>query len=436
MNSTIFQHSLFQHPQRERLFRSMRLTWYNLCPIDEETGLPIAEQQSPYALYHCHRVSPKMISEMKQASEQVGRVFMEAWSIIRMLDEETLLFYGFPKETIRLVQSDDFPPFCMRLDWCWNEQTGVKKIVETNPQTPSFWFECTEGNRRVAEHFDLHNPDPEAQVLLHEALNRQIVRAAFQLDKPLADCQVAFTALNNPEDMGTMRWLSQHFQGESQVFPLEHLRIKDGESLFFDKTERPIDILFLWYPVEWAIHDWDEAGQTLWKALEQFILERKIIVVNFGSAFALQPKSILALIQDLGYDCFSAEAAGTIFDYFPKTSLHPEALGGTYFAKPILGRQGEGGFAVRSEQVTTRSNNNDPWYTQQPYVYQELLEFPQLNVAEQSMTAVWGAWLYNNGQDQLVAGGVGMRVSEGLVTDDYSYWCPIGLKDAITHSLS
>ena len=42
------------------------------------------------------------------------------------------------------------------------------------------------------------------------------------------------------------------------------------------------------------------------------------------------------------------------------------------------------------------------------------------------MTAVWGAWLYNNGNDQFVSGGVGMRVSEGEITDNLSYWCPIG----------
>jgi hypothetical protein len=42
----------FNCHQRDRLFKSMKLTWYNLCPIDGETGLPIADQQMPYALYN------------------------------------------------------------------------------------------------------------------------------------------------------------------------------------------------------------------------------------------------------------------------------------------------------------------------------------------------------------------------------------------------
>lgn len=420
--------NVFAGADRDRLFRSMRLNWYNLCPIDGETGLPIANQQTPYALYHCQPISPASIQEMQQASERVGRVLMKLWSVIRTLDAETLLDYGFPPETIQVIQYDPLPPWCMRLDWCWNEQTGQKKVVEANPQTPSFWFECTEGNRRVAEHFGLQDPVPGAQNLLRGSLNDHLQRAATYLNKSLSDCRVAFTALNNPEDMGTMQWLSQHYPGKSLVFPLEYLRVQDGDRLFYERNGSPIDILFMWYPLEWAIHDQDDAGNPLWPALEQLILEKKVVVVNFASAFLLQPKSVFSFINDLGYDFFDDEDAATIIDYFPKTSLTPESIGNSYFAKPILGRQGEGGFAVNSGAIATRSSNNDPWYTEQPYVYQELLDFPQVEIAGESMTAVWGAWLYNDGCDRLVAGGVGMRVSEGAITDDYSYWCPIGCK--------
>jgi glutathionylspermidine synthase len=181
----------------------------------------------------------------------------------------------------------------------------------------------------------------------------------------------------------------------------------------------------MWYPVEWAIHDTDENGKKLWSALEQLVLEKKLVIVNFGSAFALQPKSVFALITDLGLDFFSPKDADIIFNYFPKTSLTASDIGNSYFAKPILGREGEGGFAVKSGEIVLRSHSNDPWYTEQDYVYQELLEFPQVEIAG-SMTAVWGAWLYNNGNDQFVSGGVGMRVSEGQITDNISYWCPIG----------
>lgn len=421
MNSKIFD-----SPERSHLFKSIRLNWYNLCPIDGETGLPIASEQVPYALYYCHPVSPSFVQEMQQASEAVGRVFMKMWSVIRQLDGDTLLDYGFPVETIRLVKYDPLPPLCMRLDWCWNPAVNLKKVVETNPQTPSFWFECTEGNGQVAKHFGLQDPVSGAPNLIHASLNQHLKRAAAYLNKPLSDCHVAFTALNNPEDVGTMQWLSQHYSGKSTVFPLEFLRIQNGDRLFYERTGERIDILFMWYPVEWAIHDTDEAGERLWPALEQLILEHKVVIVNFASAFLLQPKSVFALVNDLGSEFFDDRDAATVIDYFPKTSLTTEAIGSDYFAKPILGRQGEGGFAVEAGAIANRSHNNDPWYTEQPYVYQELLEFPQLTIADELMTAVWGAWLYNDGRDRLVAGGLGMRVSEGEITDDYSYWCPIG----------
>ena len=416
---------IFNSPQRDRLFQSMKMGWYNICPIEEGTGIPLTDQEVPYALYHCRKVSSQMIKEIKQASELVGSVLMQAWSVIRTLDEETLLYYGFPKDAIKIVKHDPLPPFCMRLDWCWNEETGVKKVIETNPQTPSFWFECTEGNNKVAQHFGLKQPDYNAQTILSLTLNQYIQRAAECLKKPISNCRVAFTALNNAEDLGTMRWLSSHFHHKSAVFPLEFLRVKDGKYLFDYRTGQPIDILFMWYPVEWAIHDTDENGKKLWSALEQLVLEKKLVIVNFGSAFALQPKSVFALITDLGLDFFSPKDADIIFNYFPKTSLTASDIGNSYFAKPILGREGEGGFAVKSGEIVLRSHSNDPWYTEQDYVYQELLEFPQVEIAG-SMTAVWGAWLYNNGNDQFVSGGVGMRVSEGQITDNISYWCPIG----------
>jgi glutathionylspermidine synthase len=416
----------FNCPQRDRLFKSMKFNWYNFCPIDGETGLPISDEQMPYALYHCHQVSGQTIQEIKQASELVGRVFMDVWPVIRALDEEALLYYGFPQETIKLIKYDPLAPFCMRLDWCWNQESGVKKVVETNPQTPSFWVECTEGNRKVAQHFGLKDPDVNSQTVLKLTLDRHIQRAAVLLNKPIEQCRVGFTTLNNPEDSGTMQWLSRHFQGKSVVFPLEYLRIKDGEYLFYERTGEVIDILFMWYPIEWAIHDQDETGKKLWPALEQLILEKKVVVVNFGSAFSLQPKSIFALISDLGVEFFGEKEAATVFDYFPKTSMTAEAIGTSYFAKPILGRQGEGGFAVHSGDIYARSNNNDPWYTKQNYVYQELLEFPKVSLEGDPMTVVWGAWLYNDGRDRFVSGGLGIRLSEGQITDDYSYWCPIG----------
>jgi len=43
------------------------------------------------------------------------------------------------------------------------------------------------------------------------------------------------------------------------------------------------------------------------------------------------------------------------------------------------------------------------------------------------MTGLWSTWLFNDGNDRFISAGVGLRVSEGKITDDYSYWCPIGI---------
>jgi glutathionylspermidine synthase len=418
--SQLFQSQLFQGAARDRFFRQIQMPWYNLEPLSDGAS-------NAYALYHCHPVKATQIANLKQAAERVGAVLAHVWSVVREFDEETLLDYGFPEETIRVVKFDRLMPFCMRLDWCWNEETQVYKVIETNVQTPSFWFECIEGNAKVAEHFGLKPTETQLKTVLSRSLNQHIQRAADWIKKPIEHCQIAFTTLNNSEDLGTMRWLSRLATGKHTVFAIEELRIKDHQYLFDQTTGAAIDILFLWYPLEWTIHDRDAEGKKLWAALEELILTKRVAIVNFASAFALQPKSIFALITDLGLDFFTSDHAETVFDFFPKTAQTADQFGDTYFAKPVLGRQGEGCFSMIAGEVGTESSNQDPWYTDQDYVYQELLDFPTIELAEKSMTALWSTWLFNQGGDRFVSAGVGLRVSEGKITDDYSYWCPIGI---------
>lgn len=419
-----------QHPYRNQFFRQMGLKWYNVAPIDDITGLPIPQEQQPYGMYHCEQVSASTVRDIKEASLAAGKVIKKTWEVVRGLDAETLLFMGFPKQSLQVIKADACLPFAMRLDWCWKEgQTQSKKIIEINCQTPSFWFECLQGNKFAAQYFNLSDPNPEAYDLVRIFLSKQIQRAALKLGKKVNECVVGFTALNNVEDMGTMHWLSRHLQGsgvKTMLFPLEFLGLKKGKGLFYTKSNTKIDILFMWYPLEWVIHDRDENGELLWDGLEQLILNEQVALINFGSGFTLQPKSVFSLISDLGGDFFG-EDASTVFDYFPKTSMIAERIGHSYFAKPILGRQGEGGYAVYKNDLLVESSGNDQWYTEQTYVYQELLELPIVDIAGQEMTALWGSWLMNNGEDELVPAGVGMRLSDSPITDDCSYWCPIGI---------
>jgi glutathionylspermidine synthase len=412
---------IFNSPERDAFFKSIGFPWYNLPPSSNPQGQP-----QPYALYHCQPVSPQTVQDLRRASEAVGQVLMETWSIVRQLDDEDLDYYGFPEETWNAIRADKQAPWCMRLDWCWNDRTKTYKVVEVNSQTPSFWYEATVGNGLTANHFGLRPFDADPEHWLRTSLQDQLQRAANKLDKPLAQCRIGFSALNNPEDLNTMKWLSSYAPG-SNVFPLENLRLDNGRSVYNDSDRKPIDILFLWYPLEWLILDKDSNGEYLWPEVERLILNNKLAIVNFGSAFALQSKGVFALIQELGATHLSAAAADTVTKYFPKTVLDEIEIGESYFAKPIFGRQGEGAVAIIDGEEAFCGSFADPFYTEQPYIYQELLEFPTMSLAGREMTELWGVWLYNDGNDRLVADALGKRLSQSKVTDDSAYWCPIGL---------
>lgn len=418
---------VFEHPNRNSFFRKMGLKWWNVCPIDEETGLPITRDQQPYGMYYCQKIPKTQIQEIKAASAAAGIVIKKTWEIVKGLEDDILLDLGFPIQSLNLIKADTLSPFTMRLDWSWNEKSQEKKIIEINCQTPSFLFECLAGNKYAAKYFGMSDPNPEAPSVVKASLKYQLIQAATWLGKDLSDCTVGFTALNNVEDMGTMHWLFQQARDigvDAVLSPLEFLSIIEGRGLYYIRGDRKIDILFMWYPLEWAIYDKDDRGNDLWSALESAIASRQVAIVNFASGFVLQPKTILSLITDLGADFFG-EDAFTVLKHFPRTSTIASDIGNSYFAKPILGRQGEGGYAVYKNDVLVESSGNAQWYAKQQYVYQELLDLPTIKVEEVEYTALWGSWLFNV-NEELIPAGVGMRVSEGPITDDYSYYLPIG----------
>jgi glutathionylspermidine synthase len=411
--------NIFESPDRDRFFKSINFSWYDLPPASNPDGIP-----TPYALYYCQQVIPQVVAELRLASAAVGQVLLEAWRILQQMDDEDLEYYGFPEATWRLIRWDTTPPWCMRLDWCWNETTGTYKVIEANSQTPSFWYEPTIGNGLVAQHFGLQSIDPNPGDLLAKTLQVQLAQAARQLGKPLDKCQVGFTALNNPEDLNTMAWLSDYHPG-SRAFPIDRLRLDNRQRVYDSSDNQTLDILLLWYPLEWLILDNDSSGEPLWPELERLIVDKKVAIVNFGSAFALQSKGVFAMIRDLGGGAFSPAAAAAIQQYFPKTAVDEIEIGDSYFAKPIFGRQGEGAVAVIDGEEAFAGNCNDPFYTEQPYVYQELLEFPTMTLDGKEMTELWGVWIYNDG-GTMVADAVGKRLSKSKVTDDGAFWCSIG----------
>ncbi len=406
---------------RAKLYKKV-MPWYDCAPIGEETGLPLVDQTTPYAMYKVQEVNPALIQEMEAASVEVGKLVLAALPLIRQLDTADLLSLGFPELVIKAMRHDEDPPLCLRLDWCWGDR---KAILEINAQTPSFLVESLLANKVAAEHFGKSWVTPGAETTVRANLDGYLQLMAKKLGKPLRDCRIAFTALNNVEDMGTIKYLRSLCCYESEFFPLEYLRI-DSECVYNVWREQPIDILFCWYPLEWLINDRADDGSLLWPKLEALVLANKLAVPNLISGFTMQPKSVFALIQQIGYTLFKEG-----LEYLPKTCFDLQELGtSTYFAKPILGRQGDGVSYVKDGKVELGATGPE-WYKEQELVYQEALTlptFPALTYGTLPMTALYGSWLwYNEYTKSYESGGIGLRVSESLITGDTAYYLPIGL---------
>jgi glutathionylspermidine synthase len=402
--------------RKEFFTKHYNFPWFDLPLIDTP------EIPSDYALFDCHKVDQNFIEKLNTSSAEIGKIINRIPDFIRSLDDETLIQAGYPADTIKIIREDHTNPFAMRLDWCC-QPNGEFKILEINSQTPSFWRECEEGNGALAKQFNLTNPTPNSTEQLKKSLNLQIEAHAKLLGKNPHDCNVTFVTLDILEDIETMRWLSQYCDYDATVIGAGELGIDENYALDL-KNRKVIDIMLFWYPIEWALLDTDENGTPLWTKLQNLILNKKVAIVNYGVAFAIQVKGSFALLYEHGKKFFGDDFA-IIEKYIPETRFEP--FKSTYVKKPILGRQGEGVIIVE-EGTESLVSGTDEYYFEQKNIYQELLEMPTIEYKpkDRVMTALYGAWLYSDGT-KLVPGGIGIRLSQGKITNDYSYWLPIGV---------
>lgn len=154
----------------------------------------------------------------------------------------------------------------------------------------------------------------------------------------------------------------------------------------------PVVSCFKLYPWEWLFHE--EFGQHLpeaptfwvepaWKAL----LSNKAILAVAWEKFPQHPNLL---------PCY----------------FTPEPLRGNYVRKPKLSREGANITVMRDGQVVTETTGD---YGEEGYVYQALAEIPSFS----GRRPVFGGWVVDH-----EPAGMGIRESDGLVTDNVSRFIP------------
>jgi glutathionylspermidine synthase len=348
----------------------------------------------------------KEIDRLEGATAEVQRLALAAGDVI--LDQDRLSQMGIPAAAgpaIRAAWNGEPPALYGRLDLAYDGNTI--KLLEYNADTPTGLVEAA-----VAQWYWLQDCFPGADQFnsLHEKLI-----AKWKDLKDYTTSPVYFANAGLDEDRMTVAYLEDtaHQAGVKTA----HLAMADigwdsRRGCFVDRGNHPIGTLFKLYPWEWLLAEpfGVHALATLppQSALQEYgpRKDRRM----WGSMLWIEPvwkmmwanKALLAILWELnpGHELL-----------LPAYLDGPRDLK-SYVRKPLLGREGEGVAAVKDGVAVEGSLDGQ---NAQGYVYQALAPMAQTA----GMTAVFGSWLIDG-----EPGGMGIRESRGLITNNTSCFVP------------
>ena len=83
--------------QRQNFYRKITDFWHDLY-------------ESEYALFDVKKENEETIHRIRTATERITRIFLKTSSLLRQLDDKTLLQLGFPDATLHFIRFKNISP--------------------------------------------------------------------------------------------------------------------------------------------------------------------------------------------------------------------------------------------------------------------------------------------------------------------------------------
>lgn len=369
---------------RQQFFSQIKDFWHDIYGME-------------YALFDIKRESVETINKIRQATDQIGHIFYKLATLLRMVDDETLLRLGFPSETHSFIRLQTLPieSVIARLDLVVTEEQV--KLLEINADTPTFIKEAFFVNGKVCEQFEMGNPNDGCEDQLKQAILKAITSSLRSRRRYGANNIVFAAHSEHEEDKLTTMYLKELTGLKSQYMDFNQLQLVDEPIIenevvvlqqgLYDIYREKIDLLYRQtYPIEHLIYDEDpltkeKVGQSLMKLVEQ----HDLAIVNPPSAFLLQSKAIMALVWGLHeeqHSFYTREEHNAIHKYFLPTYLDPDMFlqqGQSFVKKPAFGREGDT-VEIFSNTGKIIAEDIHKTYKDELPVYQQFIELPQTNI--------------------------------------------------------
>lgn len=341
----------------------------------------------------CYRFSAREVDELERATEELQRLCLEAGQFI--IDNDRFDDFHIPEAARPLICAaweQEPPSIYGRFDLMY-QGAFPAKLLEYNANTPTSLLEASV----IQWYWHLDQMKGTDQF---NSIHEKLIAQWREIQPYLKSGQLHFTSMDDAEDLTTITYLRDTAeQGgiRTSALTIDQIGWNERAREFRDLDERRIENIFSLYPWEWLLKDFP------------------------GPLLEVCPK--MTWIEPIWKMMWSNKALlAILWEMFPG---HPNLLE-TYLdgphgmvefvKKPLLSREGANvTLHTRSGEVSTPG----PYGMadgKEAYVYQALAP----EVTFDGMRPVLGSWYVT---DQGAA-GIGIRESDGAVTDNLSRFVP------------
>lgn len=353
--------------------------------------------------YHTHEGKPywfesayyqftaEDVETLENATNELSDMCLAA--VQHVIDNNRFAELSIPENVaavIRKVWDDDPPAIYGRFDLGF-DGTNPPKLFEYNADTPTTLLEAA-----VVQWHWLQDmvPDGDQFNSIWEGLVEKW--KALKDEGAIKGKIVHFAHEPHAEDMMTatvMRDTAIEAGLNTDGLHMKDIGWNSGRKCFVDLQERPIETIFKLYPWEWMV--FERFGE---RALENMDQTQWIEPVW---KMVLSNKGILAILWEM---------------YPGHPNLLPTYFGRShdlvdYVRKPLLSREGAN-VMMKADGTIVRTPGK---YGDEGYVFQDLYRLPDFD----GNRPVIGSWVID-----CVARGIGVRESDGPVTDDFARFVP------------
>ena len=338
-----------------------------------------------------YRFSTREVEVLEAATNELHEICLEA--VQHVIDQERFSELGIPPIAVPAIIRtwDEEPPSLYgRFDLAF-DGVNPPKMLEYNADTPTALLEAA-----VVQWYWLQEVAPRDDQF--NSIWESLVAKWTELREGnyLAGQPVYFAHVKDMEDLMTVTLLRD--TAERAGVRTEGIHITDvgfvpEERQFFDQQGNPIRCIFKLYPWEWMVNEpfgqgaLDPSARTQWiEPVWKMVLSNKGILAILWELFPHHPNLLEAHIgrsHNLSH----------------------------YARKPLLSREGAN-VTIKNTDELSRTGGD---YGEEGFVYQALAMIPDCG----GHRPVIGSWVIDG-----VARGIGVRESDGPITDNLSRFVP------------